>query len=752
LDLSAPLQTLPGIGPVRAGRLAEAGFETVGDLLAHLPFRYEDRSVIVSVGEALAAFDASSPAGEAAAAVTLRGRLEGVRAVRLRRRGLSLVRGTLRDGSGSLQVLWFNQPYLAGRIDGDTEYLVHGRLRLPKAAARRGKAVPPELVNPSCEPAEGALQGGLVVPVYPALGPLGPAAVRRLVAKVFDALTPDEIDRIPEPLPPDLLERHRLPALGDALVRIHRPGAGGETPDAEELNRRASPGHRRLVYGELLEQQLALAVLRRGRSAVRKRRRYDRPDRAERARRIARAALPFRLTPAQRRALEEIAVDLRRPYPMARLLQGDVGSGKTIVALLALVLALESGYQGAFMAPTELLAEQHYRRIVERLGGHYRVGLLTGSNPELAAVRADLAAGRVDLAVGTHALVQEGVRFQRLGLVVIDEQHRFGVVQRQLLEGKGERPDVLVMTATPIPRTLALTAFGDLEVSVIDELPPGRRGVQTETRPPADRPAVYRRLAERLAAGERAYVVFPRIGPGESEGEEAGEAADGSADGSGPSFSETEVPDLTTAGAALVQEIAGHLGGGWGGRWRDDWALTVHGRMDREAREQAMAAFSEGRARLLLATTVIEVGVDVPEATVMVIEGAERFGLSQLHQLRGRVGRGDRPGWCVALPSGTALTEQGRARLEAFVATTDGFEIAEQDLRIRGFGDLLGTRQAGLARFRVADPFVHGELLERAREDAAEVAERLAEAPLAVLRRRVERALARRRRLLAAGR
>jgi len=760
LDLSSPLLSLSGIGPVRSRALANAGFETVADLLTHLPLRYEDRRRILSVAEAVAAYrgaeedEAGEPAGNSAAprasagTVTLRGRLERVRRVRLRRRGFSLVRGVLRDASGTLAVLWFNQPYLASNLDPEEEYLLHGALRTPRGAKDRSKAAP-ELVNPSCEPLERALRAGAVIPVYGALGPLGPTVARRLLARVLEALDPDDV---PEPLPDELRSRHDLPRLGQALAALHRPCVqpGGASPsaaagevadgdgglpadDVERLNRRQSPAHRRLIYGELLEQQLALAILRHERSTLCKARRYDDPARVARAREVARGALPFRLTGAQRRALEEIAVDLRRPEPMARLLQGDVGSGKTIVALLALVLALECGHQGAFMAPTELLAEQHHRRIVARLGDRYRVALLTGSNPDLPALREELAAGRIDLAVGTHALIQEDVRFRDLGLVVIDEQHRFGVLQRQLLEGKGDRPDVLVMTATPIPRTLALTAFGDLESSVLDEQPPGRSPVHTETLGPDDRPAVYARLAETLAAGERAYVVYPRIGMegGEGGGESGGDGGDG-------------VPSLGTDGETLAGEVARRLGS----RWRADWTAVVHGRMDRAEREAAMARFADGRARLLLATTVIEVGVDVPEATGMVIEGADRFGLSQLHQLRGRVGRGRGRSWCVAVTGPGELTDDGRARLEAFRATTDGFEIAERDLEIRGFGDLLGIRQAGLARFRVADPVAHRDLLERAREDAHEVAPRMGEARFQGLARAVERALDHRRRLL----
>ncbi|MGD2116476.1 MAG: DEAD/DEAH box helicase, partial [Acidobacteriota bacterium] len=383
MDPSTPLRSLPGIGPVRSRRLAEAGYETVGDLLAHLPARYEDRTTVLPVAGALERLRTE----EEPLAVTVRGRLEAVRRIRLRRRGLSMVRARLADASGSLDVLWFNRPYLASSIDPETEYLLHGRLR-PRRGRSRSRAAagpapsgPPELVNPSCEEAERALQGGRIVPVYPALGPLGPATVRRLLARALEGA---DFDAFPEPLPADLLERRGLPPLGPSLRRLHLPDAGDEgsrDADAERLNRRRSPAHRRLIYGELLEQQLALAELRRRRAARSKRHRYDDPRGTARARAAAREILPFRLTGDQRRALEEIAADLRRPEPMARLLQGDVGSGKTIVAVLALVLALENGLQGAFMAPTELLAEQHHRRLTRLLGERYRIGLVTGSVP-----------------------------------------------------------------------------------------------------------------------------------------------------------------------------------------------------------------------------------------------------------------------------------------------------------------------------------------------------------------------------------
>jgi ATP-dependent DNA helicase RecG len=637
------------------------------------------------VGEALAAADGAE--------VTVRGRLRGLARVRARRRGFSIVRGRVGDDGASLPVVWFNRPYLASLDVTAGEFLLHGRVR----DGRRGR----ELVNPSCEPAgAAAVHGGRVVPVYPAIGPLGPALLRRLIGGVVERL--DLAAAVADPLPAELPARHRLPPRGAALAPLHRPDrAAGGAPADPELGPRLAAARDRLVYGELLELQLALAVLRRRQVGRRQgfRHRVD-----DGVRRVAREVLPFRLTGAQKRVVREIVDDLRRPYPMLRLLQGDVGSGKTVVAALALVVALESGLQAAFMAPTELLAEQHFAALVRLLGGRYRLALLTASaGAALDERRAAVAAGEVDLVVGTHALIQESVRFRRLGLAVIDEQHRFGVEQRRLLAGKGERPDVLVMTATPIPRSLALTHYGDLEVSTLDELPPGRSPVATALAPRGRRRAVYRRLAAELEAGGRAYVVCPSIESG------------------GP----TGAASLDREGEEVRGWLAGHP------------VAVLHGRLPAAERAAAIRAFAAGELRALVATTVVEVGIDVPEATVMVIESAERFGLAQLHQLRGRVGRGSRPSRCVAIHG--RLTAEARRRLEVFAATTDGFAIAEADLAIRGPGDLVGTRQAGLPELRTADLVRDVRWLAPARDDARELAERLGEPALAPLAARLAR-------------
>ncbi len=673
------MSAVRGIGPARAKVLAEAGCATVGDLLRHLPFRYEDRRAVVPVAVALAG-----------SSQTFRGQLSGVKRIFTHRRSFSLVRGTLTDDSGTIPVIWFNRPYLAG-VAGEAleggEWLLHGEVREGKGTGGL------ELLNPSCERPDTAVHSARVVPVYPAAG-VGPAILRRLLDAVLDQV--DFAVDVPDPLPAELLERRGLPSLGEALRELHSPG---DDADVEALNQRQSPAHRRIIYEELFELQLGLALAR-GRERDAARGRVYRVDDSVRA--IARSVLPFPLTRSQKVALREIVADLKAPRPMLRLLQGDVGSGKTIVAALALVVALENGYQGAFMAPTELVAEQHYASLQKLLGHRYRIGLFTGSRRDAALQRA-LASGEIRLAVGTHALIQGRVELRDLGLAVVDEQHRFGVLQRSQLRAKGAKgsklvPDMLVMTATPIPRSLALAAWGDLDVSTIDELPPGRTPIDTRVVPAKERKKVYRELKEELAAGGRAYVVFPVIDENAS------------------------AESVQTMGESIRKQLA------------DVPSAVLHGRMPAPEREEAMRAFAAGEVRILISTTVIEVGVDVPEATWMVIESAERFGLAQLHQLRGRVGRGARASRCVAIHG--KLTDSAQRRLAAFASTTDGFRIAEEDLAIRGPGELLGLRQAGLPGFRVARLPEDLELLRHARDDAKEMLARLGNAGLAELRRR----------------
>jgi len=654
LRRATPLQYLRGVGPRRAEALRGAGFATVEELWLHLPLRYEDRRRLVAPRDV----DGPGP-------WTVEGTLAELRLVRTRRRGFVIVRGRLVGEGGAVAVSWFNQPYLLQRLRDGDEVALHG-------AAREIGIGQFELVNPA--PSRAGERGG-VVPVYGRLAGLGPAAVARLVEQTLPVLADDPPADL---VPAALRRRYALPALAEALRDLHLPGPQS---DPAALSRRDTPAHLRLAYGELLELQLALAELRRRETRTPKEHAYRIDDEV---RAVARAALPFRLTEAQKRVLREIVDDLRSPYPMLRLLQGDVGSGKTIVAALAMLVAAESGLQAAFMAPTELLAEQQHASLSRLLGVRHAVGLLTSSNRDPARLGA-LERGELRLVVGTHALIQGGVRFRRLALAVIDEQHRFGVEQRRLLQAKGGRPDVLVMTATPIPRSLALTLYGDLETSTLDELPPGRTPIRTEVVAAGERRRVYRELRDELARGAQAYVVFPLI----EESEEVSAAS------------------LAELGARVRDYLA------------DFPSAVLHGRLPAAERERLLRRFAAGEIRVLVATTVIEVGIDVPSASVMVIESAERFGLAQLHQLRGRVGRGAAASRCVAI-CGRA-SEEAERRLAAFAATTDGFALAEADLAQRGPGDLLGKRQAGLPSLRLADLVAHRVWLDRARADAREL-------------------------------
>ncbi|OGK99832.1 MAG: ATP-dependent DNA helicase RecG, partial [Candidatus Rokubacteria bacterium RIFCSPHIGHO2_12_FULL_73_22] len=571
----------------------------------------------------------------------------------------------LRDESGHATASWFGWRYLARALKRGQRLVLHG-----KVARYRGAIV---LQQPDWEIVESGederLHTGRLVPVYSLTEGLGQRALRALMWRIVDQFA----GQVAEVLPDAARARRRLVGLAQALADGHFPGT-------EEA---LAAARRRLAFDDFLLLQLGLAILRARTTRARGLSLDPRGDLVGRLR----ARLPYRLTAAQERVWEEIRRDMAAPHPMHRLLQGDVGSGKTVVAALAVLTAVEAGYQAAVMAPTEILAEQHvvtFRDLIEPLG--VRVSLLTSAlKPrERAAARAALAAGEVGCAVGTHALVQEGVAFRRLGLAVVDEQHRFGVEQRARLRGKGEHPDLLVMTATPIPRTLALTLYGDLDVSVIDELPPGRRPVVTAARTEARRRAIYRFIGEQVAAGRQAYVVCPLV--------EESEALD--------------LKAATDMARRLAGEVFPHLTVG-----------LLHGRLGVEDKDAIMRRFKAGEIHVLVSTTVIEVGIDVPNASVMLVEHAERFGLSQLHQLRGRVGRGPWKSYCILLTAGR-LTEDARRRIEGMVATHDGFRIAEVDLALRGPGEFFGTRQSGLPEFRVADLLRDAALLEEARREA----------------------------------
>jgi len=652
-DLRTPLRFLPGVGPRRAAQLERKGLRTVEDALFFLPLRHEDRTRLVD-------FRSLQP-GQVA---TCSGTIVGLSPPPPGRSRAPLV-VMLRDESGYAQASWFHGAYLARVFTRGQRLVLHGRVTRFKGAI--------VIQQPDYEIVESdddeRLHTGRLVPVYSLTAGLPQRPLRTLMWRIVDTFARD----VPEALPEAVRERRRLVALPQALSDCHFPGTEAALATAR----------RRLAFDDFLLLQLGLAILR---SRTTRARGVQMSPRGQQVARL-RASLPWPLTRAQERVWDEIRRDMAAPHPMHRLLQGDVGSGKTIVAALAVLTAVEAGYQAAVMAPTEILAEQHFmtfRQLLEPLG--VPVILLTASlKPrERAARRAGLAAGEAPCVVGTHALVQEGVEFRRLGLAVVDEQHRFGVEQRARLRGKGEHPDLLVMTATPIPRTLALTLYGDLEVSVLDELPPGRRPVVTAARTESKRREIYTFLRDEIARGRQAYVVYPLV--------EESEALD--------------LKAATDMARRLAEDVFPDLSVG-----------LMHGRLGFEEKDAIMRRFKAGEIHILVSTTVIEVGIDVANASVMLVEHAERFGLSQLHQLRGRVGRGPWKSVCILLTSGR-LTEEAQQRIAAMVSTNDGFRIAEVDLELRGPGEFFGTRQSGLPEFRTADLLRDAALLEEARREA----------------------------------
>ena len=664
----SPLQYLKGVGPRRAADLQRVGLATVEDLLYRFPIRYEDRGSFQTIAS-LRPGVAASIVGEVVSS--------GIRPTRRPR--FKIFEMLVRDPTGALRAVFFNQPFLADVFHPHQRVILFGRLELTSHGLQLQNPQYEILrQEPDAEEAEDdTLHTGRIVPVYEKTGTLTTKMQRAIVHHALSLLPAD----LPDPLPADVRARQQLIERRTALLDVHFPPAG--TP-IEQLNAFRSPAQRRLIFEEFFLFQLGLVLRRRASDAERKPRAVV--VTAE-TREAARRVLPFKLTGDQKKVIGEIVDDMKRPQPMNRLLQGDVGSGKTIVALMASLVAMENGFQVAFMAPTEILAEQHYITITKLLeASRFRVALLTGATPakKRREMQAELAGGSLHLAVGTHALVQDPVGFRELGLVVIDEQHRFGVLQRATLRSKGLHPDVLVMTATPIPRTLALTTYGDLDVSVMREMPPGRFPIKTIAKPESRRDEIYEFLRRQLDAGRQAYVVYPLV-------------------------EESEKVDLKAA-----TEMADHLAQDVFPQYK---VALLHGRMKPDAKERVMGAFARGEFDILVSTTVIEVGVDVANAAVMLVEHAERFGLSQLHQLRGRVGRGAHQSYCVLLYQ-YPLTDQGRARLKALTETTDGFEIAERDLELRGPGDFFGTRQSGMPTLRVGDLLRDHQLMEDARREA----------------------------------
>ena len=668
------LMYLKGIGPHRAEILAKHGLRTFEDLLGYLPFRYEDRIHFAKIRDIVP--------GQV---YTIRAQVLSGSLVRYTRARGGMYHLLVRDETGSLPCKFFHGHYLEKTFKAGQGLVLHGKADLDPL--RPGRI---EMINPTYEllgdKDADSTEVGRIVPIYEAIGGIGSRTMRRIVYLALEKFA----GSLPDPLPADILERHHFPSRREAVQFVHFPPA---TESVEALNSFRSAAHRRLIFEEFFFYQLSVAMRKK---AAQQQTGIAFRVREPAIREAIKRVLPFKPTDAQKRALGEIAVDLERGVPMNRLLQGDVGSGKTIVALEAATIVIENGYQAALMAPTEILAVQHSlaaKKIFERSG--YRVELLI-SGLKAADKKAALErvrSGEAQLVVGTHALLEPQVEFKRLGLVIVDEQHRFGVLQRKELMEKGTAPDVLVMTATPIPRTLSLTLYGDLDISVIDQMPPGRVPIVTRVSSDGNLPGVWDFLRREMDAGRQAYVVYPVIEQSKSE----------------------ESQRSLKAAIVEFERLRSHI-------FPNRHVGLLHGRMKSEEKEAVMDGFRRHEIDVLVATTVIEVGVDVPNATVMVIEHANRFGLSQLHQLRGRIGRGGEKGTCILIaPKNPG--EDAQVRLETMVRTTNGFEIAETDLKLRGPGEFFGTRQHGELGFHIANPVRDFELLEQARREALALVE-----------------------------
>jgi ATP-dependent DNA helicase RecG len=663
--LDFPIQYIKGVGPNRARLLTRLNITTAKDALYYLPYRYEDRSNIKKICDL-----------QYGNAETVSGKVISADVIKLPGRNLKIFELVLNDGSGVLKGKWFNQPFMKKTFTVGDQVLLCGTV---KKNPYRGIGF--EMDNPEYEimsdGEDAFIHLNRIVPVYRVTRGLSVRQMRSILFQVINTCISD----VCEFLPDDILRKHGLPGLPDSLSQIHFPA---EHTRIELLNKGVTDFHKRLSFDELFMLQMGILIMKK-RRVIEKGIAF-RPDDSLRKRLLA--MLPFKLTGAQERVSADILRDMESPHPMNRLIQGDVGCGKTIVALMAMTSAAECGYQSALMAPTELLAEQHYITIYRRIQNlGLKICLLTGSKKERPLD--EIASGDIDMVVGTHALIQEGVQFKKLGLAVIDEQHRFGVMQRALLRKKGLYPDVLVMTATPIPRTLALTVYGDLDYSVIDELPPNRRPVTTLLFSSKQKDSLYKLIREEVTKGRQVYVVYPII-------------------------EESEKTDLRSAtlGKSAFEKIFPEFTIG-----------LIHGRMKPQEREEIMTAFKKGMLNILVSTTVIEVGVDVPNATLMIIIHAERFGLSQLHQLRGRIGRGSHQSYCILVAYGPYGEEAAR-RMRIMVKSSDGFRIAEEDLAIRGPGEFLGTRQSGMPDLRIANIVRDALLLNEARKEAFAIIER----------------------------
>ncbi|MGD0631668.1 MAG: ATP-dependent DNA helicase RecG [Terracidiphilus sp.] len=733
--LDTPVMYVRGVGPKVAELLATKDIQTAEDLLYHLPFRYEDRQNPRSLDEL-------KPGEMASVIAEVRG------AILLRTRKAPIFELTVGQGRHALKCIWFNGTYLNGKFHAGQTVAVYGKVE-PSRSTSNMKMIQPqwELLPDESDDAETRLlEVGRITPVYESLG--GARLASRWQRKTIFNLLESMRGAVPECLPKEMLARLDLPDRESALREVHFPPEG--TPFSQ-LQASATPAHRRLIFEELFFLELGLELKRR--------RMRERAGIAfatnDKVREAIREVLPFHPTTAQKRALGEIVADMRGASPMRRLLQGDVGSGKTIVALQAMLVAMENGYQAALMAPTEILATQHFlaaRKLLERSSRKPRIVLLTGSLDEERKrhTRGLINRGEAQLVIGTHALIEEKVEFDRLGLVVVDEQHRFGVLQRFRLMKKprpdgteGAEPDVLVMTATPIPRTLALSLYGDLDLSVLDELPPGRTPIVTRRVSGEESEKVWDFVRKQVKLGRQAYIVYPVIEGSKDDQPELDFSHDDLEAELAPAvplarkavrkgktaelFPKAAQEANPTAKSGLKSAVDMHeklrkgpLAGLRVG--------LLHGRLDADEKEIVMRRFQRGEIDVLVATTVIEVGVDVPNATVMVVEHAERFGMAQLHQLRGRVGRGTAKSYCI-LMTGPRVSPLAEERLNAMVRTQDGFELAELDLSMRGPGEFFGTRQAGLPDFRVASLVRDRQLLEIAKIEASRFANAPGAAP-----------------------
>jgi ATP-dependent DNA helicase RecG len=678
LEPSTPVQFVKGIGPRLAEILAAKGLHTVDDLLHYLPFRYEDRLNPRGIAELRA--------GEMATVIA-EVRTSGL----FRTRRMPIFQMTAGQGRARLKCLWFNATYLKDKFQPGQVVALYGKVQEDRGELRLVQPqfeILGELEGDAEQKAAESLEIGRIVPIYESAGQgrLTSRWFRRNIRKALDDITPE----LPEAIPSAVRKRLNLLPPREALWKVHWPDEGASMKEVQSFR---TPAHIRLIFEELFFIELGLELKRRQQKAQT----GIAFGLNDGVREAIKKILPFHPTGAQKRALKEIASDMEKPFPMRRLLQGDVGSGKTLIAFEAAIIAIENGFQVALMAPTEILAQQHYfsaRRILEPSG--YKIVLLTGSleDDRKREIRRHIGQGNAQLVIGTHALIEQKVEFAKLGLVIVDEQHRFGVLQRfKLMKkqdahvGTAAEPDVLVMTATPIPRTLALTLYGDLDISVLDEMPPGRTPIITRRVGDERSDEVWQFVRKQVTAGFQAYVVYPVI-------------------------EENEESELKAA-MKMYRELSKKV-------FPDMQVAVLHGRMEADLKEQVMRLFQQGKIQILVSTTVIEVGVDVPNAAVMVIEHAERFGLAQLHQLRGRIGRGAAKSYCI-LMTGGKVSEEAERRLDALVRTTDGFEIAELDLEMRGPGEFFGTKQAGLPSFQVASLIRDRDLLELAKKEAAAV-------------------------------